>query len=426
MKFVLPIALITLIISSAAAGLMLLHHHLNGQHRQASLAEIELDPAEVEQIKKVEADARKLEELTAILRRLQESGEPGAPPVMPLTAEPSQKPLDKPEQGAVEQGAVEKQPTLSQAAPADAVGGIQRNDELQFSESTFDPKVSRLLPSNPWLKIAMAGRIMGEHPFGDQSECDTLPAPARVGVAFYSSTFAATPSTKKKSGAAQVQLPPFVIVLPATSNDFWTCLRAKVLSTGGKKMGKTEGIELLKAKNGYLYRSPSGAVIFSSTMKMSQRGPPLLQALPSRPELPKGTKSEKESTMLAQLRVYPRKRWLEDAGQLSLASPLRFIRGFALDLDESGQARGELRCNADGCSELIQFLDRAKVDLATTYPWAAEYGAGLSLGQPQTRWQLDADGAIQGVPLAWSAPESFIEGVMKKLGAPFAGLGLEQ
>lgn len=219
-----------------------------------------------------------------------------------------------------------------------------------------------LLPARSWLVVDFDGRLTGASPFTSSAgPCRSVPPPERVGLALGSEGSSA-----------------LLLVSPAVSPEFWSCVRAEVLAAGGRALPAEPDHEALESPSGVLVHR-EGRLLFSSdrrqlselAMLARGQGESAASAAPhaqltSALAEPAGILTRGGAPLWATLHVPP--TWLADLGPEAQKTPLRHLRAGALRADRDGGAAGALECSEPGCEELAGFLVRARSDLAELLP----------------------------------------------------------
>lgn len=231
-----------------------------------------------------------------------------------------------------------------------------------------------LAPPTSWLVADFRGDITGQKPFaGEPGLCASVPAPKRVAMALL----------PPKTGTE----PDLLIAARTVDDVFWGCARDMIIRAGGTALAQNDRYEVLKSPSGVVAHGPDGSLVFLTSEAHLEEALSVLSDLsPGAARLgaharlytrlhPSG--GGKDSMMDITLALP--KDWLSSVGQAEEKTPLRFITAAFLTSHVDGSAQGGIDCAEAGCAEVLEFLERALMDLLDTLPSATRNGIGEAL-----------------------------------------------
>ncbi len=221
-----------------------------------------------------------------------------------------------------------------------------------------------LVPPAAWLVVDFRGDITGQTPFsGQPGLCASVPAPERVAMAVL------PPKIDKE--------PDLLIAAEKVDDAFWGCARDMIVRAGGTALAQNDRYEVLKSPSGVVARGPEGSLVFLTSEAHLEAALAALSDLS-----PGAARSGAHARLFA--RMHPKagaandavmnltlslpEDWLASVGQDREKTPLRFISSAFLSSRADGSAQGGIDCDEAGCTEVLEFLNRARADLVTQLP----------------------------------------------------------
>lgn len=224
--------------------------------------------------------------------------------------------------------------------------------------------VRQLALSDAWLVADFQGDLTGQKPFEDQPGlCAQVPAPERVALAVLA-----------PKGEQGLEL---LIAARDVEDVFWGCARDRIVRAGGTALAQNERYEVLKSPTGVVARGPGGSMVFLTSENYLEPALAVVSGLNAGAategphaalyrRMYQAGNSAKDSVLDITLSLP--KDWLSQVGQDAEKSPLRFIQSAFLGVHVDGSAQGGVDCDEVGCPQVLEFLKRAKSDLAASLP----------------------------------------------------------